>query len=47
MFVSSDDTLVILMGRHTLFQTVVQGYRVTAKYAKRALKSEGSADDTT
>ena len=26
---------VILMGRHTLFQTVVQGYRVTEKYAQR------------
>ena len=27
------------MGRHTLFQTVVQGYRVTEKYAQRGPSS--------
>ena len=29
---------VMLMGRHTLFQTVVQGHRDTQEYAERALK---------
>ena len=30
---------VTLMGRHTLFRTVVQGYRVTEKYAQRGPSS--------